>query len=137
MLHNLKSPCDKPSQRDAWSIPTYRHVITCTRGNLHIRCLFFSQERTRLAYLTDLYNDLLRMTLDSWCSLTGGSPEKATSSIFDSFKKMALKRISDNPHRTKISTSSSISSEGSRTPTQVCTFSSVFFCNKKTVLRLF
>lgn len=74
-----------------------------------------------MAYLSDLYDELLKMTLDSWCGLTSGAPEKTATSIFDSFKKMALKRINDNSsfNTAKKSVSSSISSDGSRTPTQV------------------
>ena len=60
------------------------------------------------------------MTLDSWCGLPTNTHEKTTVSLFDSFKKMAIKRIGDTTYNTKRSTSSS-ASEGSKTPTQVRT----------------
>lgn len=60
------------------------------------------------------------MTLDSWCGLSTAAHDKTAMSIFDSFKKLAMKRVTDNHYNTKKSTSSSASSEGSKTPTQVC-----------------
>jgi len=74
------------------------------------------QERTRSAYLTDLYDELLKMTLDSWCGVSG-SPEKMATNIFDSFKKMALKKITEGNGYKKSSSVSS--SDGQKTPTQV------------------
>lgn len=62
------------------------------------------------------------MSLDAWCGLTTNSTmnEKATVAVFDTIKKIAMKRISDSAYNTKKSSGgSSVSSDGSKTPTQV------------------
>lgn len=62
------------------------------------------------------------MSLDAWCGLTTitATNEKATLAVFDTIKKIAMKRISDSSFNTKKSSAgSSVSSDGSKTPTQV------------------
>ncbi|XP_067945808.1 rap1 GTPase-activating protein 1-like isoform X2 [Watersipora subatra] len=88
-------------------------------------------ERTKLAYLAELHEELLKMTLDSWCGLPSVAQEKATINLFDSFKKIAVKRINDTTYNTKRSTSSTTSSEGSKTPTQEHKITKLPYSHKK------
>lgn len=59
----------------------------CHKANEFVK----KMERTRASYLGALHDDLCQKTAEATCSI-GASPEKSSGGLFDSFKKLAMRR---------------------------------------------